>query len=223
MYGEVKIITNNTNQIKLLERFVDSKYTSNIYRQLYKCFGSSLECKTIFVANTKEELDEFYFAFKTKHNIIFSSDWYNVPETDMEVEQYSIFCRNMTRQRLQDAHERNIANYKTNEFREKISQVTKGENNPMYGKHHTEESKQKMSVNRKGKACGTSNGNYGNIGEYAKNGKKVYQYADKEHTKLIRTFNTMTLALEFLKLKGHSSLYKAIKSNKKYKGYYWSK
>ena len=25
MYGEVKIITNNTNQIKLLERFVDSK------------------------------------------------------------------------------------------------------------------------------------------------------------------------------------------------------
>jgi group I intron endonuclease len=37
------------------------------------------------------------------------------------------------------------------EFRKKISYVTKGENNPMYGKKHSEETKQKISKMRKGK------------------------------------------------------------------------
>lgn len=35
------------------------------------------------------------------------------------------------------------------EFREKMSEITSGENHPMYGKHHTEETKQKIRENRK--------------------------------------------------------------------------
>ena len=37
------------------------------------------------------------------------------------------------------------------EHRRKISEALKGENHPMYGKHHTEETRQKMSEAKKGK------------------------------------------------------------------------
>lgn len=36
-----------------------------------------------------------------------------------------------------------------------------GENHPMYGKHHTEEAKRKISAANKGKLCGERNPNYG--------------------------------------------------------------
>lgn len=42
-----------------------------------------------------------------------------------------------------------------------------------------------------------------------------------ENHKLIRTFNAKTAVLEYLNLKGHSGLDKAIKNNTLYKGYYW--
>lgn len=109
------------------------------------------------------------------------------------------------------------------EYRAKMSEATKGEKNGMYGKKHSEESKRKMSLNSKGKLTGEKNGNYGCKGEKAKNGKQIYQWEDEQHTILVNKFNTMTLALEYLGLIGHSKLYKAMKENTLYKDYYWSK
>lgn len=40
------------------------------------------------------------------------------------------------------------------ETKMKISKLMSGSNNPFYGKHHTEESKRKISENRKGLTCG---------------------------------------------------------------------
>ena len=40
---------------------------------------------------------------------------------------------------------------------------------------------------------------------------------------LIKEFNSVSCVLEFLNLKGHKGLYKAIKNNTIYKNYYWSK
>ena len=42
-----------------------------------------------------------------------------------------------------------------------MSQITSGSNNGMYGKKHTKESKEKMSINSKGKTSGEKNGMYG--------------------------------------------------------------
>jgi len=42
-----------------------------------------------------------------------------------------------------------------------MSELFSGENNPFYGKHHSEETKQKISENRKGKACGKNHPFYG--------------------------------------------------------------
>lgn len=125
--------------------------------------------------------------------------------------------------------------YWTEERKKEQSLKYLGEKNPMYGKKkskeaiakqvaHTDYSYTQTESYRKKMSLATSgekNGNYGNKGEKAKNGKQVYMY--DENKCLIKEFNTVNLALEFLNLKGHSGLYKALKEGTLYKGYYWSK
>lgn len=106
--------------------------------------------------------------------------------------------------------ERDNSVYRTEDFRKKMSEKTSGENNGMYGKHHTEESKKKMSENSKGKTAGEKNGMYGKKGDKALNGKHIGMY--DENWKLIRIFNAKTAVLEFLNIKGHTQLNKAIKN-----------
>lgn len=115
--------------------------------------------------------------------------------------------------------ERDNSHYKTDEFRQKMSKLTSGTNNGMYGKKHTEESKQKMSINSKGKTAGNKNGMYGKSGNNALNGKRIEMY--DENWNLIQTFNAKTAVLQFLGMKGHTQLDKAIKNQTLYKGYYW--
>ena len=115
--------------------------------------------------------------------------------------------------------ERDNSHYRTDEFRQKMSQLTKGENNGMYGKKHSKESKQKMSINSKGKTSGEKNGMYGKSGNNALNGKHIEMY--DENWNLIQTFNAKTAVLQFLGMKGHTQLDKAIRDQTLYKGYYW--
>lgn len=129
------------------------------------------------------------------------------------------------------------------DFKKKMSEVTSGELNGMYGRNHSEETRNKISETRRINlqdeshylhsqefrnkmsevTKGEKNGNYGNKGDKAKNGKAVFQWKDKEHTILVNRFNTVRLALEYLDLKGHTKLMEAIKNNTLYKDYYWSK
>lgn len=115
--------------------------------------------------------------------------------------------------------ERDNSCYRTEEFRTKMSEKTKGSNNGMYGKKHSEESKQKMSVHSKGKTAGEKNGMYGKSGNEALNGKWIGMY-DENH-QLIQIFKAKTAVLQFLGLKGHTQLDKALKEQTLYKGYYW--
>ena len=115
--------------------------------------------------------------------------------------------------------ERDNSHYRTEEFRNKMSELTIGSNNGMYGKKHSEESKRKMSENSKGKTSGKKNGMYGKSGNNAINGKRIEMY--DEHHNLIQTFKAKTAVLQFLGLKGHTQLDKAIKNKTLYKGYYW--
>lgn len=49
----------------------------------------------------------------------------------------------------------------TDEHKSHLSQINSGENNPMFGKHHSAESRQKISDNLKGKMSGEKNPFYG--------------------------------------------------------------
>ena len=115
--------------------------------------------------------------------------------------------------------ERDNSCYRTDEFKQKMSKITSGSNNGMYGKKHTEEAKQKMSINSKGKTAGEKNGMYGKSGNSALNGKRIEMY--DENWNLIQVFNAKTAVLQFLGMKGHTQLDKAIKNQTLYKGYYW--
>lgn len=109
---------------------------------------------------------------------------------------------------------------KTPEYRQNMSKAVSGEKNGMYGKKHSEYSKQLMSKNSKGKTAGEKNGMYGHKGNNALNGNTYYMY-DENHN-LIKIFYSQGAALEFLGLKGHTGMNKAIKEKTLYKGYYWS-
>lgn len=51
--------------------------------------------------------------------------------------------------------------WENEDYRITMSESRKGENNGMYGRHHTEESRRKMSENSKGKYCGENSPLYG--------------------------------------------------------------
>lgn len=76
-------------------------------------------------------------------------------------------------------------------FKKTMSKATKGENNPMYGKKDEE----------------------------AVNGNKIFMY-DKDWN-LQKEFPSVKMACKYLKLKGHSGLYIAIRDKTIFKGHYW--
>lgn len=66
---------------------------------------------------------------------------------------------------------------------------------------------------------GTNNGMYNKKGKDAPNANKFIVYDDNGN-KLFE-LKSMSSVKEFLKIKHHSSFYKSIRENKKYKGYFW--
>lgn len=108
---------------------------------------------------------------------------------------------------------------KTEEYRKNMSKSCSGEKNGMHGRHHTEESKRKMSEHSIGKTAGEKNGMYGHSKDNALNGIQVEMY--DENYNLLRTFKAKTAVLDFLGVKSHTQLNRAIKEGSLYKGYYW--
>ena len=120
------------------------------------------------------------------------------------------------------------------ELRKKAKERSSGKNNPRYGVSLSEETKNKIRENRDtsymltqeyrdnmSKAVsGEKNGMYGKSGMNAINGKHVLMY-DLEHNLEI-DFPSKTAALQYLNMKGHTGLDKAIKNKTEYKGHYWN-
>lgn len=64
----------------------------------------------------------------------------------------------------------------TDEHKSHLSQINSGENNPMFGKHHSAESRQKISDNLKGKMSGEKNPFYGKKHDEESLKKKMRDY-----------------------------------------------
>lgn len=80
-----------------------------------------------------------------------------------------------------DSHNNHLENFQWGNNRENANEINarirkseakKGDNHPMYGKHHTEETKRKMSEARKGDKCYW----YGKYGKDCPNSKPILQY-----------------------------------------------
>lgn len=137
------------------------------------------------------------------------------------------------RKRMSESQKKRV--YSEEELRKRRENTLKGEENPFYGKHHSQETKNKLSEIMKNRnetiteKCVNSLRNYykthehcfkGKFGKDSARHKELYQY--DENYNLINVFETKGEAMEFLGIKGHSNLNEAIQSRRLYKGYYWS-
>ena len=240
MYGFIYITTNLINGKQYIGQHKgdgNDKYLGSgeqITRAIKKYGRENFKREILCFAKTREELNDLEIKYIEKYNAVESEMFYNIanggyvnPQPGEKNGMYGKKHSQEARRKISLNRSKNLSNPKhylhSQEFREKMSKVTAGENNGMYGRKHTEESKRKMSVNSKGKALGPRNGNYGNKGELAKNGVKIYKYKDKDKTILVKEYNTVRLVLEELGLKGNTGLKKALKHGTEYKGFYWSK
>ena len=179
-------------------------------------------------ANSVEELNELERYYIALANAVKDDNYYNIahggyvnPHYGLENGMYGKQHTEKAKEKMREsrkANEKLNEYHKSQEFRDKMSKVTKGNKNPMSGKKHTNESKRKMSENSKGKTAGSRNGNYGNH-----KGKTVYQWEDQNMTILVHEHPSMEIALKSLGLIGHTQMIKAIKNKTLYKGYYWSR
>jgi group I intron endonuclease len=224
----------------------DNYYGSgNIIKNVITKYGTSILSKEIlYISQTEEENNIKEKEYISLYNAVDSDEFYNISaggdggdifhslplwqQEQIREEnrqrfsgknnpRYGVHLSKETKDKIRK--NRDVSYMQTDEYRQKMSIAVSGEKNGMYGKKHTEESKRKMSENSKGKTIGEKNGMYGKKGDLALNGKKIAML--DENYNVIRIFNAKTAVLEFLNLKGHSGLDKAIKNNTLYKGYYW--
>lgn len=221
-------IHNTENHIKYLAMTSSTDLSELSYSvvgaQLINRFGLENLSYTIISEGDFISIKNLYNDQLQRYHIACDPDYYNIPQTDKEKKEFQEMYQYLKQCRLNTGiANRNKETYRSDEYREKCKLNSMGDNNPMYGHKHTEESRKLMSKNRSGLTCGKQNGNYGNRGEKAKNGKPVYQYQDSEHSVLIHKYNTLQLFLETFGLKGHNGLDKAVNTNSLYRGFYWSR
>jgi group I intron endonuclease len=216
--GYVYETVNLVNQMKYIgatTKFTNSYIGSGIeIKKAIKEYGKNNFIKQILsFAYSLSELSELEVYFIRKVNADTNPSYYNVlprgnysfrEDTSVEKNNYRI---------LENIKEKSLLSKEQN----------KDKSNPNYGNYWTEEQKLALSKKRKanGKSVGKNNTNYGKKDELATNGKKVYMY-DRNYN-LEKVFNTITLALKYLNLKGHKQLYHAIMNETWYKGHYWRK
>lgn len=207
---EIIAYTQSEEETNELEEYYIALHNATASKEYYNIHAGG-KGGSKFAGWSEERLNEF----KRMRSLQYSGE--NNP-------RYGIPCSEETRERIRQARLNSASTtFQSKEFLERMSQVTSGENNGMYGRKHTEEARRKMSENSKGKTCGEKNGMFGKSGELAPNGKPVYKYHDEQHMQLAQEYNSVQCVLKDLGLKGHVGLYKAIKQNTLYKGYYWSR
>lgn len=227
-YGFIYITTNLINGKKYIGQkkgYSDTYLGSGkVLKLAIKKYGrENFKREILDYAYSKDELNLKEDYYIHKYNAHHSDEFYNISssytpnvwEDKTEEEKQELI------ETIREAHSKGT--YQTEEFRQKMSQVTSGKNNGMYGKKHTEQSKEKMSENSKGLTSGESNGMFGKKGDNAINGVYVYMYEDENRTKLLKDFVSVREFQKYFGITGHSGLDKAVKNNKVYRGYYWDK
>lgn len=200
----------------------------------------------LYIAKDDEELNKKEKEYIEKFNAVEDENFYNLAigdsASDQEIKSFKIkektigenhyFYGKHHSKETKEKIKKSLSKYWTAERREEYSKKYMGEKNPMYGKCHPKETIEKIISNNdytsyrtkeyrekmSKTVSGEKNGNFGNIGEKAKNGKKIAMM-DKNN-QVIRIFNTKKMALEFLGISGHRYLDLAIKNHIIYKEYY---
>jgi len=252
-------LINNKKYIGKHKGYLDDNYLGSgilITAAINKYGKENFKKEILYVSKSEEENNEKEKYFIALYNAVERKDFYNIADGGQGgyvTKGYTSSQRDAVNKKIskknagknhpmygkhhteetKDLLRKKSLKYWTQERRNERSKKYSGSGNPMYGKHHSKESiqkkvahtdysftqtkeyREKMSEIQKG----IKNGNYGNKGDKAKNGVHIKMY-DKNNN-LIKEFNTKRMALEYLGIKSHDGLDRAIKNHTLYKKYYW--
>lgn len=155
MYGYIYITTNTINGKKYIGR-----HKSNIFDDSYKGSGSiflkainkygeeNFKVSILEECSSEEELDEKEEYWINFYDAVNNDEFYNLSKSGYKRGvtgyKHSEESRNQISQSLYEFYGNEELSRKT---KQRISEKSKGKNNGFYGKHHTEETRKKMSEN----------------------------------------------------------------------------
>lgn len=177
IYGIIYMVRNKINDKKYIGQTINSfkeryrgnleKYTENEHlRNSIKKYGiENFEIIEVFdIAHDKCELDELEKYYINYYKTYEEEYGYNKTlggEGGIPNEQARESMRKAKQRYKEDNESQGTAYWQNPEFIELMSSVTSGEKNGMYGKKHTEETKRKISENKKGKLAGENSPHWG--------------------------------------------------------------
>ena len=179
MYGYVYLTTNLVNQKKYIGQHkssvFDKKYkgTGKLIKQAISKYGwENFETIILEECETPEELNEAEKRIIKEYNAVYSDDYYNIaygginsmahPLSEEEKIQRGrvskeVWQRTEYREKMStilhelqaDGKSWMVGKHHSEETKRKMSESRSGEKHPMYGKKHSEESRRKMSDSAK--------------------------------------------------------------------------
>ena len=153
----------------------------------------------LYIAMRKDGVENFKFEIidtcEERHKFIIEkywTDYYSEITAVYNILHGSKYTRN-SKVKAAYRRQQNTFDFHSNDFKQTMSTVTKGEKNGMWGKR----------------------------GDNAINGRHVYMLDDNKQ--VVKEFVSVRAALDYLKIKGHAKLIEACREGIKYRGYYWVK
>ena len=180
MYGYVYLTTNLINNRKYIGRHKSSVFDPDykgsgklLWRAINKYGWDNFKVELLEECNSNEHLNEREQYWIDKFDAVESTEYYNIVEGGGTVQ--GLKHTEETKRRMSETRKGRKLNIKDIEaYRRKISEChadMHGENNPMYGKHHSEETRQLISAKRTERQTGTRWVNNGTHEIYAKGDK----------------------------------------------------
>lgn len=183
-YGFIYITTNNINgkkyigQRKFIKGWQNYLGSGIAFKNAINKYGKeNFHRDIVAIAYSKEELDYLEIEWINNLNAIKSEDYYNIAEGG---NSGSKFAGKTEEEML--------------EIRKKKSVAMKGKNNPMYGKTHTEEVRNKLSKFHKGKSHSRDARNKISMAHKGKNNPSARKVICLNDNKI---FNTVKEGAEF--------------------------
>lgn len=162
-YGFIYITTNLVNGMRYLgqKKFCKGwkQYLGSgvVIKQAIKKYGKENFYRTIvYICYSEDELNKAEYDLSIFLDVVESDDWYNLVYGGGT--SYGWHMPEETKEKIR---QKRLGATLSEETKRLLSQKLSGENNPWYGRKHTEEELEKMSVNRKGKCAGNNNCWYG--------------------------------------------------------------
>lgn len=172
--------THNKTGLKYLGKTIQDPYvykgSGTRWRNHLRKHGNDVSTEILFQSEDAEEIEKFSSSYSEKFNIVESKDFANLkpetgeggfehinnnPEMRKKVSKISSdWCK-------KNKFGGNMTQYLTEDSKRRMS---------WKGKHHTEETKKKISENRKGRGIGKENSQYGTMwitNEELKKNKKI--------------------------------------------------